>query len=164
MNEINVSLPFQLFFFLQCLFIIKTKSYFSLADSRLKKIRSSLIYFFSLFSDFLFSFQTPTNPHNIYLIQHGWWRRILRSLLVSPSPNHVKVNSCHASYSCFNRFSSGHKGRYGHEFLEFEFRSDGLCRYANNSNYRNDSLIKKESKFSLFVGVFEEAKAIECTE
>ncbi|KAI8084486.1 mago nashi [Halteromyces radiatus] len=42
------------------------------------------------------------------------------------------------------RYYSGHKGRYGHEFLEFEFRSDGLCRYANNSNYRNDSLIKKE--------------------
>ncbi|CAO3617245.1 unnamed protein product [Cunninghamella blakesleeana] len=42
------------------------------------------------------------------------------------------------------RYYSGHKGRYGHEFLEFEFRSNGLCRYANNSNYRNDSLIKKE--------------------
>ncbi|KAI8341850.1 exon-exon junction complex protein Magoh [Chlamydoabsidia padenii] len=42
------------------------------------------------------------------------------------------------------RYYSGHKGRYGHEFLEFEFRPDGLCRYANNSNYRNDSLIKKE--------------------
>ncbi|CAG8669021.1 14276_t:CDS:2 [Cetraspora pellucida] len=36
-------------------------------------------------------------------------------------------------------------GRYGHEFLEFEFRADGRCRYANNSNYRNDSLIRKEN-------------------
>ncbi|KAG9295651.1 hypothetical protein G9A89_002969 [Geosiphon pyriformis] len=35
-------------------------------------------------------------------------------------------------------------GRYGHEFLEFELRADGRCRYANNSNYRNDSLIRKE--------------------
>ncbi|KAI9302452.1 Mago nashi protein, partial [Cunninghamella echinulata] len=56
------------------------------------------------------------------------------------------------------RYYSGHKGRYGHEFLEFEFRHDGLCRYANNSNYRNDSLIKKE----MFVSqaVIEELKRI----
>ena len=36
-------------------------------------------------------------------------------------------------------------------FLEFDFRvvGDGrsaVARYANNSNYRNDSLIRKESK------------------
>lgn len=69
--------------------------------------------------------------------------------------------------------SSGHMGRFGHEFLgttlplspcrtgewvvanfsmtiEFDFRvvGDGrsaVARYANNSNYRNDSLIRKES-------------------
>ena len=29
--------------------------------------------------------------------------------------------------------------------LEFDFRADGVARYANNSNYRNDSLIRKES-------------------
>ncbi|KAM3589876.1 hypothetical protein VKS41_000730 [Umbelopsis sp. WA50703] len=46
------------------------------------------------------------------------------------------------------RYYSGHTGRYGHEFLEFEFRSDGLCRYANNSQYRNDSLIRKEMHLS----------------
>ncbi|GAA5799170.1 hypothetical protein MFLAVUS_001336 [Mucor flavus] len=56
------------------------------------------------------------------------------------------------------RYYSGHKGRYGHEFLEFEFRSDGLCRYANNSNYRNDSLIKKEMHVSS--AVIEELKRI----
>ncbi|KAJ8106225.1 hypothetical protein OPT61_g9678 [Boeremia exigua] len=44
---------------------------------------------------------------------------------------------------------SGHQGRFGHEFLEFDFRvlGDGRsasARYANNSNYRNDSLIRKE--------------------
>ncbi|WFD36610.1 Protein mago nashi [Malassezia cuniculi] len=38
---------------------------------------------------------------------------------------------------------TGHKGRHGHEFLEFEY-SRGRLRYANNSNYRNDSLIRKE--------------------
>ncbi|KAJ5082665.1 hypothetical protein N7532_011708 [Penicillium argentinense] len=47
------------------------------------------------------------------------------------------------------RYYSGHSGRFGHEFLEFDLRvlEDGSCaavRYANNSNYRNDSLIRKE--------------------
>jgi len=41
------------------------------------------------------------------------------------------------------RYYTGHQGRHGHEFLEFEF-SNGRLRYANNSNYRNDSLIRKE--------------------
>ena len=30
---------------------------------------------------------------------------------------------------------------------EFDFRANGVARYANNSNYRNDSLIRKESMF-----------------
>ena len=77
------------------------------------------------------------------------------------------------------RYYVGHKGKFGHEFLEFEFRPDGkascaahaLCfgcsrlraarppraprrltacsrraqlRYANNSNYKNDTIIRKE--------------------
>jgi len=47
------------------------------------------------------------------------------------------------------RYYSGHSGRYGHEFLEFDIRTvaDGgsaIVRYANNSQYRNDSLIRKE--------------------
>ena len=42
--------------------------------------------------------------------------------------------------------STGHSGKHGHEFLEFEY-SHGRLRYANNSNYRNDSLIRKESAF-----------------
>lgn len=41
--------------------------------------------------------------------------------------------------------STGHSGKHGHEFLEFEY-SHGRLRYANNSNYRNDSLIRKESE------------------
>ncbi|KAK1246464.1 hypothetical protein MKX08_000266 [Trichoderma sp. CBMAI-0020] len=52
------------------------------------------------------------------------------------------------------RYYSGHMGRFGHEFLEFDFRvvGDGrsaVARYANNSNYRNDSLIRKESMDAL---------------
>ncbi|CCU99708.1 unnamed protein product [Malassezia sympodialis ATCC 42132] len=41
------------------------------------------------------------------------------------------------------RYYTGHQGRHGHEFLEFEY-DRGRLRYANNSNYRNDSLIRKE--------------------
>lgn len=41
------------------------------------------------------------------------------------------------------RYYSGHLG-FGHEFLEFDFKSNGIIRYANNSNYRSDSLIRKE--------------------
>ncbi|RMX93026.1 hypothetical protein D0868_07205 [Hortaea werneckii] len=60
------------------------------------------------------------------------------------------------------RYYSGHSGRFGHEFLgedtpqspaslqQFDFRvvdegRSAVARYANNSNYRNDSLIRKES-------------------
>ena len=28
--------------------------------------------------------------------------------------------------------------------MEFEFRPDGRLRYANNSNYKNDVMIRKE--------------------
>jgi len=42
------------------------------------------------------------------------------------------------------RYYVGHKGRYGHEFLEFEFRPDGRLRYANNSHYKNETMIRKE--------------------
>lgn len=42
------------------------------------------------------------------------------------------------------RYYVGHKGAYGHEFLEFEVRPDGRLRYANNSNYKNDVHIRKE--------------------
>lgn len=42
------------------------------------------------------------------------------------------------------RYYVGHKGKFGHEFLEFELRPDGKLRYANNSNYKNDTLIRKE--------------------
>ena len=39
---------------------------------------------------------------------------------------------------------------HAHSFSEFDFRTLGdgrsaSARYANNSNYRNDSLIRKES-------------------
>ena len=45
------------------------------------------------------------------------------------------------------RYYVGHKGKFGHEFLEFEIRPDGRLRYANNSNYKNDTMIRKEGKW-----------------
>jgi hypothetical protein len=44
------------------------------------------------------------------------------------------------------RYYVGHKGKFGHEFLEFEFKADGRLRYANNSQYKAENLIRKEGK------------------
>lgn len=49
------------------------------------------------------------------------------------------------------RYYVGHKGKFGHEFLEFEFKPDGKLRYANNSNYKNDTMIRKEAYVSRLV-------------
>lgn len=54
--------------------------------------------------------------------------------------------------------STGHKGKFGHEFMEFEIRPDGRLRYANNSNYKNDTMIRKEVRIS--PGVLAEVKRI----
>ncbi|KXN85167.1 hypothetical protein AN958_11589 [Leucoagaricus sp. SymC.cos] len=47
------------------------------------------------------------------------------------------------------RYYTGHSGKHGHEFLEFEY-SLGRLLYASNSNYRNDMwigpLVVKELK------------------
>ncbi|KAI8320227.1 Mago nashi protein [Martensiomyces pterosporus] len=40
-------------------------------------------------------------------------------------------------------FYTGHKGKFGHEFFRFEVDSHGRLKYANNSNYRRDSIIRK---------------------
>ena len=54
------------------------------------------------------------------------------------------------------RYYVGHTGRFGHEFLEFEIRNDGRLRYANNSNYKSDLMIRKEVYVSdLIVREFE---------
>jgi len=48
------------------------------------------------------------------------------------------------SQDFYVRYYVGHKGKFGHEFLEFEFRPDGKIRYANNSHYKNETMIRKE--------------------
>jgi len=49
------------------------------------------------------------------------------------------------------RYYVGHQGKFGHEFLEFELKPDGRLRYANNSNYKNDTMIRKEAYVSQYV-------------
>ena len=51
-----------------------------------------------------------------------------------------------ATDSFYLRYYVGHQGRFGHEFLEFEFRPDGRLRYANNSSYKGDGMIRKECR------------------
>ena len=56
----------------------------------------------------------------------------------------IELNKMAGNGDFYLRYYVGHKGKFGHEFLEFEFRPDGKLRYANNSNYKNDTLIRKE--------------------
>jgi len=42
------------------------------------------------------------------------------------------------------RYYVGHKGKFGHEFMEFEINPSGLLRYANNSKYKNAKMIRKQ--------------------
>ncbi|KAI9159462.1 Protein mago nashi 2 [Blastocladiella emersonii ATCC 22665] len=67
----------------------------------------------------------------------------------------------------FFRYYVGHTGRYGHEFLEFEVHASGKLRYINNSNYKNDSMIKKEVFISPILveeicRIIEESTVVSC--
>ena len=109
----------------------------------------------------------------------------------------AEPSSAAPSDAFYCRYYVGHRGKFGHEFLEFELRPDGkvskasravnnpssccggpscvsrplraapadvapVCacqlRYANNSNYKHDNMIRKE----VYVGpeVLEEVKRI----
>ena len=46
-------------------------------------------------------------------------------------------------YLYFIFFSVGHKGKFGHEFIEFEVRDNGELRYFNNSRYKSERIIRK---------------------
>ncbi|CAG8908335.1 unnamed protein product [Penicillium egyptiacum] len=77
-------------------------------------------------------------------------RRRLLSLSIHLRPLRLRFAKM-SNENFYLRYYSGHSGRFGHEFLEFDLRtisegSSAAVRYANNSNYRNDSLIRKESE------------------
>ncbi|KAL7462030.1 hypothetical protein ACHAXS_002424, partial [Conticribra weissflogii] len=56
------------------------------------------------------------------------------------------------------RYYVGHRGEFGHEFMEFELSPSGKLRYANNSNYRSSTMIRKEVYIS--PAVVEETRRI----
>ena len=60
--------------------------------------------------------------------------------------------------SFYLRYYVGHKGRFGHEFMEFEIRPDGRFRYANGSLYKGDGMIRKEAR--VHVAIVDEVKRI----
>merc|ERR1712116_102055 len=76
--------------------------------------------------------------------------------IVTDIKRKLKGEMADSEFYC--RYYVGHKGKFGHEFLEFEFRPEGLLRYANNSNYKNDTMIRKESY--VHQGVLNELKRI----
>jgi hypothetical protein len=71
---------------------------------------------------------------------------VISTSLSSSRPIFISISSKHSSPR-----SVGHKGKFGHEFMEFEITPNGKLRYANNSNYKNDVMIRKEGKQSLFL-------------
>jgi len=56
------------------------------------------------------------------------------------------------------RYYVGHRGQFGHEFMEIELSPSGRLRYANNSNYKHDTMIRKE--LFLSPAVVEETRRI----
>ncbi|MCJ1241759.1 Protein mago nashi 2 [Varicellaria rhodocarpa] len=91
----------------------------------------------------------PSRPKGIKsLIIHEQPRLLTESDPPQPA-SYVTYQMAQPLEPFYIRYYSGHSGRFGHEFLEFDVRTfpDGkgaTTRYANNSNYRNDSLIRKE--------------------
>lgn len=58
----------------------------------------------------------------------------------------------HKEEAFYLQYYAGHMGRFGHEFLEFDLQvldqgRSALLRYANNSNYKNDTLIRREGEY-----------------
>uniref|UniRef100_A0A7S1CEK3 Protein mago nashi n=1 Tax=Bicosoecida sp. CB-2014 TaxID=1486930 RepID=A0A7S1CEK3_9STRA len=67
------------------------------------------------------------------------------------------------------RYYVGHKGKFGHEFMEIELKPDGRLRYANNSNYKRDAIIRKEATVSKsvrgeFQRIIQESGVLECSD
>lgn len=54
----------------------------------------------------------------------------------------------------FIRYYIGHKGAYGHQYLDFEIDSNGKLKYLNNSQYKSDSLISKQSTYLIIQHMF----------
>lgn len=65
------------------------------------------------------------------------------------------------------RYYIGNRNRNGHEFMEFEITREGKLRYANNSNYKDESMIRKEVYIGKIVvdeliRMIEDSKIFDC--
>jgi protein mago nashi len=76
----------------------------------------------------------------------------------SPTSNEGGVGSVDEFYL---RYYLGHRGRFGHEFMEFEVYPGGKLRYCNSSNYKNGEMIRRECFVS--PAVVEEVKRMVVT-
>lgn len=65
-------------------------------------------------------------------------------LMKSDSSKRNRADRNAKNIDFYLRYYVGHKGRFGHEFMEFELTQDGKLRYANNSNYKNGQIIRKQ--------------------
>ncbi len=89
----------------------------------------------------------------------------------SPSP--PAPDAAEPSPPFYVRYYVGHRGKFGHEFLELEItaapdgKGPGRLRYANQSSYKKGSRIRKEAWISNAVvaeaeRIVREACVIEC--
>lgn len=96
------------------------------------------------------SLQVPSRKPDACSVVAEWISRLLQPVNPSISDISKRVPTKFMSL-IFKINSVGHTGRFGHEFLEFEFNPEGKLRYANNSNYKNDSMIRKEVSLNSIV-------------
>jgi hypothetical protein len=69
---------------------------------------------------------------------------VSKTLVLFVAVSVVEMGSQEENGEFYLRYHVGHIGKHGHEFFEFEFTRDGKLQYANNSNYKNDTMIRKQ--------------------
>lgn len=82
----------------------------------------------------------PPSPRSLSRLAVRGWRRFCAAAALRWAGIRGPAEALHAGLRfrgradwlvCWVLRSVGHKGKFGHEFLEFEFRPDGKLRYAN---------------------------------
>lgn len=113
---------------------------------------SLFVLCFSFLSHFSFIYLTNENGNAAIVLRRSTlrffldtWKVASFAFLPSNKPPLLDLFAMSSTEDFYLRYYVGHKGKFGHEFLEFEFRPDGKLRYANNSNYKNDTMIRKEA-------------------
>lgn len=67
-------------------------------------------------------------------------------MVFSGSFDDIQLSIFLLSCGCSPRYYTGHKGKFGHEYMEFEFLPSGVLKYANNSSYKSkeSEMIRKQ--------------------